>query len=349
MYDLFSAALSRHKQRQRPSSFPVLLLTSSLLAGCSGKSSAPVPDAQLTAQVQSALKSDAAISQQPIQVATSQGIVTLTGNVSDDTASTVAAQDAAKVKGVKEVVDQLTVADVQVAPTITSPSAPTQPRPTTAQERQALAQGQPLPAPTYTNTAPPPPPTPTFRDITAPAGTIIPVRITEALSSQRSETGQPFNGTVTHEVVRDGMVIIPAGSAVSGRVLLAKDAAHFKGHSELSVELTSVRRHGATIPLATDAYTVEGKNRGTNSFEKVGGGAAIGAVLGGIFGGGKGAGIGALAGGGGGAVLQGATRGQQVSIGSESIIHFHLARALTVRTSEEPSNYEPTTLRQRQP
>ncbi len=323
------------------------LLTASLLAGCSSKSSAPVPDAQLTAQVQSALQGDAAISRQPIQVATNGGIVTLTGNVSDDTASTVAAQDAAKVKGVREVVDQLTVAEVQVAPTITSPSAPTQPRPTTAQERQALAQNRPLPLPSSSESAPVPPPAPTFRDVTAPAGTIIPIRITEALSSQNSQNGQPFSGTVTHEVVHDGLVIIPAGSAVSGRVLVAKDAAHFKGHSELSIELTSVRRHGSTVPLATDAYTVEGKNRGTNSFEKVGGGAAIGAVLGGIFGGGKGAGIGALAGGGGGAVLQGATRGQQVSIGSESIIHFHLARALTVRTSEAPSDYEPTTLRRR--
>ena len=323
------------------------LLTFGLLAGCSGKSSAPVPDAQLTAQIQSALKGDAAISQQPIQVATNGSIVTLTGNVSDDTASTVAAQDAAKVKGVKEVVDQLTVADVQVAPTITSPSAPTQPRATTAQERQALAQGQPLPPPSDNNTAPSAPPAPIFRDVTAPAGTIIPIRITEALSSQNSQNGRPFSGTVTHEVVSDGLVIIPAGSAVSGRVLVAKDAAHFKGHSELSVELTSVRRHGTAVPLATDAYTVEGKNRGTNSAEKIGGGAAIGAVLGGIFGGGKGAGIGALAGGGGGTILQGATRGQQVSIGSESIIHFHLARPLTVRSSESPSNYEPTTLRQR--
>ncbi len=324
-------------------------LTAGLLSGCSSKSTAPVPDAQLTAQVQSALKGDAAINQQPIQVATNQGIVTLSGNVSDDTASTVAAQDAAKIKGVKEVVDQLTVADVQVAPTITSPSAPTQPRATTPQERQALAQNRPLPPPAATGSAPPPPPAPTYRDITAPAGTIVPIRITEGLSSQNSQDGQPFSGTVTQEVVRDGLVIIPAGSAVSGRVLVAKDAAHFKGHSELSIELISVRRHGTTVPVATDAYTVEGKNRGTNTAVKIGGGAAIGAVLGGIFGGGKGAGIGALAGGGGGTVLQGATRGQQVSIGSESIIHFHLARALTVRTSETPSNYEPTTLRQRQP
>ena len=315
------------------------------LAGCSK----PLTDAQLTTNVQTALKQDTAISQQPIQAAVSQGVVTLSGNVTDDTASTVAAQDAARVKGVKEVVDQLTVAGIQVAPTVTSPAAPTQPRQTTAQERQTISQGQPLPPPSSTaaTQAPPPPPAPTFRDVTAPAGTTIPVRITESLNSETTQDGQPFSGVVTHEVVREGFVIIPAGSAVSGRVVVAKDAGHFKGHSELSLELTAVRRHGASVSLATTAYTVEGKNRGTNSAEKIGGGAAVGALLGGVLGHGKGAAIGALAGGGGGAAIQGATRGQQVSIPSESLIRFSLAQPLTVRTSETPSNYEPTTLHER--
>ncbi len=315
-----------------------------LVAGCSK----PITDAQLTSDVQAAIRSDTAIARQPVQVAVNQGVVTLTGNVTDDTASTVAAQDAARVKGVKEVVDQLAIAGIQVAPTVTSPVAPTQPRQTTAQERQALSHGQYLPPPSSAaSNAPPPPPAPTIREITAPEGTVIPIRTTEALNSETAQDGQPFNGVVTHEVVHDGLVIIPAGSAVSGRVVAAKDAGHYKGHSELAIELTAVRRHGTLVNIATDSYTVEGKNRGKNSAEKIGGGAAIGAVLGGIFGGGKGAGIGALAGGGGGAVLQGVTRGQQVTIPSESLIRFRLARPLTVRSSEAPSNYEPTTLRER--
>ena len=313
------------------------------LAGCSK----PVTDAQLTSDVQAALKRDTAISQQPIQVAVQSGMVTLSGNVSDDTASTVAAQDAARVKGVKEVVDQITVAGIQVAPTVTSPAAPTQPRQTTQSERQTIASGRPLPPPPPTQSAPPAPPAPTFRDVTAPTGTDIPVRITEALDSGTSQDGQPFNGVVTSEIVHDGLVIIPAGSAVSGRVIDAKDAGHFKGHSALSIELTAVRRHGTLLNIATSPYTVEGKNRGKNSVEKVGGGAAIGAVLGGIFGGGKGAGIGALAGGGGGAAVQGFTRGQQVRIPSESLVRFRLTAPLTVRTSESSSNYEAPTLHQR--
>lgn len=303
-----------------------------------------VSDADLTTAVHSALTGDPSISQQPVQASVQDGVVTLSGNVSDDTASSVAAHDAALVKGVKQVVNSLTVAGIQVAPTVTYASAPAQPRPATPSEQQAITQGRPLPPPTASAA---PPPAPVVRDVTAPAGTLLPIRITERLDSQTSTDGEPFNGVVTKEIVADGAVIIPAGSAVSGRVIAAKDAGHFKGHSLLSIELTAFRRHGTLTPISTDAYTVEGKNRGANSAEKIGGGAAVGAVLGGIFGHGKGAGIGALAGGGGGAALQGFTRGQQVEIASESTIRFRLTHSLTVRSSEIPSGYEPTTLHER--
>lgn len=301
-----------------------------------------VDDATLATNVHSALVSDNAISQQPIQSAVQNGIVTLSGNVSDDTASSVAAEDAARVKGVKEVVNSLKIAGVLVAPTVVTPAAPTVARRTTVQERQAIATNRPLPAPpTVTASVPPPPPRPTYRDVTAPAGTSIPVRITQTLDSETTETGQSFSGVVTREVVADGLVVIPAGSSVSGQVIDAKDAGHFKGHSILSIALTSVNRHRTPQSITTEPYVVEGKNRGTNSAEKIGGGAALGAILGGVFGGGKGAAIGAAAGGGGGAAVQGLSHGQQVTIPSETIIRFRTANSFTVRTSEEPSNYDP--------
>ena len=323
------------------------------LAGCHGAAT----DTSLANNVRNAIANDPAIHRQFVQVTAQNGVVTLAGNVSDGTASAVAAEDAARVGGVKKVVNTLAVNSVSATPTITSPSAPMQAVAATPQQQQAIASGGPLPrssdsnhAPARTPVAPPAPaapPAPIVRSFTAPAGTAIPVIITESLSSATAQDGQPFNGTVTRDVVANGAVIIPSGSAVSGRVTDAKDAGHFKGHSLLAIELTSVRRHGETVPIATDSYTVEGKNRGTNSAEKIGGGAAIGAVLGGIFGGGKGAGIGALAGGGGGTILQGATRGQQVSIPSESPIRFRLARSLTVRTAEAASATNNSGLRTR--
>lgn len=300
-----------------------------------------VDDATLTTNVKTVLSGDAAINQQPIQVAVQTGVVTLTGNVTDETASSVAAQDAAKVTGVKEVINSLKVAGIAVAPTVTSPSAPTVARPTTHAERQAISHGQalPTPSPTYSG-----PPQPVFQNVTVPAGTAIPVRITESLSSETSQPGQPFHGVITHEIIVGGYVVIPAGAPVSGRVLDVKDATHFKGSSALSIQLTSLSRHGDSIAITTEPYGVEGKGRGTNTAEKVGGGAAIGAVLGGIFGGGKGAAIGAGAGAGGGAILQGATRGQQVTIPSETVVRFRLANSISVRTAEQASDeQEPPT------
>jgi len=323
--------LTRHS-RYTVSAAALLFLS---LSGCK----TTVDDPTLTTNVKSAISADPSISNQPIQESVASGVVTLTGNVSDETASSVAAEDAAKVKGVKEVVNSLTVAGIAVAPTVTSPDAPATPRQTTQQEQQAIANNQPLPPPP-SGTAPAPP-APTYQDVTVPAGTTIPVRITQTLDSAVTQQGTPFNGVVTHEVVAHGMVVIPAGAAVSGRVVAAHDAAHFKGSSLLSIELTSLTRHSKTVSLSTEPYSVQGKGRGTNTAEKIGGGAAIGAVLGGIFGGGKGAAIGAGAGAGGGAIIQGSTRGQQVAISSESVIHFHLASPLTVRTSQTPSNYGP--------
>ena len=127
----------------------------------------------------------------------------------------------------------------------------------------------------------------------------------------------------------------------------AKDAGHFKGHSALTLELTSVRRRGSgLVSISTEPYTVEGKNRGKNSAIKIGGGAAAGALLGGLLGGGKGAAIGSLAGGGGGAAYQGLTRGDEVSIPSETEIRFRLANSFAVRTSDSAADRSSTGLRE---
>jgi hypothetical protein len=324
----------------RPSGFAILgliALTAATLpfAGCKKN----VDDSTLNNNVQTAIKGDPTIAQQPVQVAVQQGVVTLSGNVSDDTASAVAAKDAATVKGVKEVVNNLTVAGIQVTPTVTSPEAPDNPRPATAAEQQTIAAQKTLPPPPNDEPAPPPPP-PAFQDVTVPAGRNLSVRITQAMDSGHTQTGASFNGVLTRDVVVNGLSVLHGGSAVSGTVVNAKDAGHYKGNSILSVALTSVRRHGVLIAISTDPYTLEGKGRGKNTAVKIGGGAAAGAVLGGIFGGGKGAAIGTLAGAGAGTAYQGVTRGEQVSIPSESVVVFRLARPFTVKVPTSDTGTE---------
>lgn len=340
--------------RHRLPAITLAVTLSLITAGCKEK---PIDDNTLNTNVQSALKADAAIANEPINTSTLNGAVTLAGDVSSDTARVVASQDAAKVKGVKQVINTLTIQHLALAPTITNSDAPAVTRTATRQERIAIAHHQPLPAPAPlpTTTAPPPsaapapapapvqappppPPAPVYRTINVPAGTSIPVRINQTLDSGTTQEGATFSGVVSSNVLVDGDVVIPAGSSVSGRVIEVHEAAHYKGSSLLSIEITTIRRRGEPIHVSSEPYTLEGKGRGKNTAEKVGGGAAVGAILGGIFGGGKGAAIGAGVGAGAGGVANGVTRGQQVSIPSETVIRFRLANGFSVRSLGRSDN-----------
>jgi hypothetical protein len=319
--------------------FRAALVTATLALGISGCKSGPatVDDATLTTNVKSALSSDAAVSAEPIQPTVAGGTVTLNGNVSNATARLVAAQDAAKVAGVKQVVNNLTVLGAQMAPTITTPAAPSAPRMATPAERRIIEHHESLPPPPSSSApvaqqAPPPPPAPVYRDLTVPAGTGLSVRVTQTLDSATTQQGTPFSGVLNAPIVVDGEVAVPAGASVSGVVSDVHDAGHFSGNSLLSLQLTGLNRRGDRITIATDTYTIAGKGRGKNTAEKVGGGAAVGAILGGVFGGGKGAAIGAASGGALGAGANAVTRGQQVQINSESVVRFRLASSFTVRS-----------------
>lgn len=358
-------SLSRRTRRSGPLAVATVLGLFAL-AGCK-HTLPPVDDATLTTNVHNAIAADSTIANQTIQDSVLNGVVTLTGNVSNDTARLVAGDDAIKVPGVKQVVNDLTIQGIAIAPTITTTAAPSAPRVATREERQAIARHESLPPPPsgppesapappqqQANLPPPPPPAPVYRDLHVPPGAGVSVRITQTLDSATTQPDTSFSGVVTNPVIVNGEVAIPAGASVSGRVIDVKDAAHFKGSSLLSIELTGIRRRGESIAVNSEPYTVQGKGRGTNTAEKVGGGAAVGAILGGIFGGGKGAAIGAGAGAGVGAGAQGLTRGQQVQITSESVVRFRLANGFTVRsmgptTERDEDNDNNGGLRERQP
>ncbi|SDE70475.1 BON domain-containing protein [Terriglobus roseus] len=337
-----------------------IALAAVLLVGVTGcKQAAPVDDATLTSQVQQKIASESGLANEPVQVSTANGSVTLSGNVSNAAARTLAANDAAGVTGVRQVVNNITVnpatPPVSAAAITPQPEVPTQtapapkvavvakktpppppvrntPAPAPAPIERASAPA-PVPVPVQQPAPPPPPPQPVVRTITIPSGTTIPVRVTQTLDSASTQQGDRFSGAVATDIVQDGMLVIPRGAVVSGTVTEVHEAAHFKGSSLLTVELTGVTVRGQNIPLAVTPYSVEGKGRGKNTAIKTGVGAAAGAVLGGIFGGGKGAAIGAAAGGGTGAGINAVTRGEQVQIPSESVVRFSLTNAVAVRTS----------------
>ena len=181
---------------------------------------------------------------------------------------------------------------------------------------------------------PPPPPPPVAKTVTLPAGTVIPIRMTDTLDSGKTQPNTVFHGSLAGDLILDGMVVASSGAPVTGRVIIAKDATHFSGSSELSIELTRIDTVDHPVDVVTDAYDKQGAGRGKNTAIKTGGGAAVGAILGGILGGGKGAAIGAASGGGLGAGVNGVTKGQQVQIPTETLVSFHLQSPISVTTSK---------------
>ncbi|MDW5264205.1 MULTISPECIES: BON domain-containing protein [Acidobacteriaceae] len=337
----------------RAVTFAAVFAVALSLGGCK-KSTPPPDDAALTSAVQTRIAGDSALQSESIQATVQDGSATLNGTVSSEAARSLAASDAAQVAGLKTVINNLAVqqaAAQQPAPQAAEVAPPpparvrkeqvkkkTRPEPVAHSpapiERvppPEQAQAEPPPSP------PPPPPAkpaaPAFRDVNIPAGTTLPIRITQTLDSASTQQGDSFSGTVASDVVIDGVVVIPNGAAVSGRVDAVQEAAHFKGNSLLTIELTGLRHRGDGVALSTEPYSVAGKGRGKNTAIKTGGGAAVGAILGGIFGGGKGAAIGAAAGGGVGAGSNAITRGEQVQIPSESLIRFHLTNTISLRVS----------------
>ena len=328
------------------------------LVGCNRQTAQT--DAQIAGQVQSSLRSDTNISSQGIEVQAEQGIVTLSGEVTSDAERALAGIDAAKVTGVKTVVNNLVVAQAVVAPQpVPQQVAPVsqphtkkkeEPRPTNTsraakpslvepQVTQNTAQVMPASAPAPVSDPPkeqPPPPPPPPKKVTVPAGTQLTIRLNDPLDTEKNQVGDSFHGTLGAPIVMNDETVIPSGADVVGRVVDVKSAGRFAGNSALKLELNALSVNGKTYNIQTSQWSREGKGEGKNTAIKTGGGAAVGAVIGGLAGGGKGAAIGSVAGAGAGAGASAAKKGEQIKLAPESSLSFLLINPLTV--SQQSSN-----------
>ncbi|HEY2822781.1 MAG TPA: hypothetical protein VGJ06_17175 [Candidatus Acidoferrum sp.] len=192
----------------------------------------------------------------------------------------------------------------------------------------------PPPAP-----APPPPAqaavapaqaAPVGSQIVIPAGQSMLIRMIDGVDSKTNNVGDIFHASLETDLNVNGTLVARKGTDVYGRLANAKGAGRLAGSSELQLELTRMVINGQDYPVVSSDYTLRGKGRGSNTAEKVGGGAALGAIIGAIAGGGKGAAIGAGAGSAAGAGVQVFTRGQQVKVPSETLLEFRLQQPVTV-------------------
>jgi hypothetical protein len=160
-----------------------------------------------------------------------------------------------------------------------------------------------------------------------PKDTEIKVRTDVAIPAKPA-AGASYAATVSDDVKdNSGAVLIPRSSRA--RLVAVSQGAN----KDTTLDLRYVTLEGRRYLLtnASEGKTGPG-GLGTNrrTAKYVGGGAAVGAVLGAIFGGGKGAAIGALAGGAGGAGAQVYT-GRNKAIPAETELKYRLAEDLQLR------------------
>lgn len=207
-----------------------------------------------------------------------------------------------------------------------STTTPSSTNPGSAAPAPAAAPPQTAQAPAAAAPAPPPPPA----AIVIPTGTRLRVALGETLTSKTSRAGDTFTATVQSPVVVNGTTIIRAGSTASGTVVEAKPLGRFKGGAVLEIRLDSVRADGRRYPVSTTSVERAEKGKGKRTGGMIGGGAGLGAIIGGLAGGGKGALIGGLAGAGAGTAGSAFTGNKDVVLPAETVLTFRLQHPVHV-------------------
>jgi hypothetical protein len=212
-----------------------------------------------------------------------------------------------------------------------SESAPPPAAPAAAVAPQDVAPAAAAPAPA----APIPAANAPSSDITIPAGQSLLVRMIDGVDSKKNNVGDVFHASLETDLVVNDTLVARKGTDIYGRLAVAKEAGHMAGSSELQLELTRMVIDGRDYPVVSSDYTLKGKGRGSDTAKKVGGGAALGAIIGAIAGGGTGAAIGAGVGSAAGAGVQVFTRGQQVKVPSETLLEFRLQQPVLVSPTQQ--------------
>jgi hypothetical protein len=206
-------------------------------------------------------------------------------------------------------------------------STPAQPAGTAlaAERPGSAAAAPPAPAPAA--------PASEYREVTLPAGTVLPVELRTAVASDTSHVEDAVRGTLRRAVTVQGIQALPAGTTVTGVVTAAERSARVKGRARVAFRFTAIDPPGDADRMSMRTDTVSRMAEATKKQDaaKIGGGAAGGAIIGGILGGGDGAAKGAAIGGAAGTGVVLSTRGKEIRLAPGTPVSVRLASPLTVR------------------
>lgn len=172
-----------------------------------------------------------------------------------------------------------TFEDTAVAPAPASrpaarPPARTSPRPQPRREEPRREEPRPQPRPAT---------------LSVPTGTTFAIRLDETLSTETNQPGDPFSATLADPIVSaDGLVLIPAGATVRGRVTAAEKSDRVGETAVIKVAFETISFGGRSYPLQASVVEANPERRTRTpkkeSAAKIAAGAAAGAILGQVLG-----------------------------------------------------------------
>jgi hypothetical protein len=163
-----------------------------------------------------------------------------------------------------------------------------------------------------------------------PAGTVINVRMIDSISSDRNHAGETFRGSIEDPILIGNRTVVPRGATAYVKLVDASSAGRVKGRSKLQLQLERIVAGNHSYPVTSNVVEFRGKSETKKTGKSAGIGALAGGGLGALLGGGKGAAIGAGVGAGAGVATNAVKKGEQVYIGSESLVRFRLAAPLRI-------------------
>jgi hypothetical protein len=172
----------------------------------------------------------------------------------------------------------------------------------------------------------------TVREVTLPAGTVLPIDLETSVGSDISRVEQPVHGRLRHALVVHGVQVLPAGTEVSGHVTAAQRPGKVKGRGYVAMRFTELAPPGPAHTRISSA-TISRMAPATKQKDAVEilAPAAAGAVIGRIAGSKSTARKGALVGGAAGTGYVLSTRGKEVRIGKGADLSVKLTAPVTLR------------------
>src|SRR5580692_5702499 len=143
-----------------------------------------------------------------------------------------------------------------------------------------------------------------------PSGTVFKVRMLQDIDAGSTKPNTPFKATVTEDVLRNGKVIVPVGSELHGRVVYASAGNRLNGGSVIHLrpdefvlpDGTRYHLHAQVIDTFGSDTTVKGEGNikanehGKRTLVELGAATGGGAIIGAAVGGGVGAVVGTAVG-----------------------------------------------------